>query len=220
METFEPTSKGPDFFQTRRPGSAAKRRPRNTCQVCNEGWMLQIEELAKPTVTKLLLGQRALLTWYEQRFLASFLCLVSCRIEASGAMRSIPPEDRDRLRVYREPGPDWWISILRYEDADPHEYWAAFLGMQRQTLDDPTPFAAENCNTQVTTLLAGKMCAHIFSSTAWKGFRGYEGASLVQLWPQRNLHIDTGYMPYIDNSGVPFLHEAVARDGQPPLANG
>lgn len=61
METFEPTSKGPNFFQTKRPGSAAKRRPRNTCQVCNEGWMREIEELAKPTVTKLLLGQRTLL---------------------------------------------------------------------------------------------------------------------------------------------------------------
>ena len=60
--------------------------------------MREIEELAKPTVTKLLLGQRTLLTWYKQQFLASFLCLVSCRIEASGAMRSIPPEDRERLK--------------------------------------------------------------------------------------------------------------------------
>jgi len=135
------------------------------------------------------------------------------RLEGSGEMQAIPQSDRDKLRQEFEPGPSWWIAITNYRDQEPHDYWFGYGGMQIVDSSQPKAIKAENCHTQVCTVLAGKMCAHMFSSSVWNGFHGYEGAALTQIWPPANFDIDTGFMPYIDNKGLPWLHEAVARDG-------
>jgi hypothetical protein len=131
-------------------------------------------------------------------------------------MLAIPAEDIACLRNSRNPGPDWWIAIAHYQDEEPYDYWQGIWGMKLSRLPDPRPIGPEHCNTQVTTLVAGKLCAHLFSSTVWHGFRGYEGASLAQIWPPRQFDIDTRHLTYIDNAGLPLLHEAVARDGIQP----
>jgi hypothetical protein len=212
MTTFAHNIPGPTYFRMVRPGSAAKRQPRNTCIVCNGGWMREIEEAAKPTVTRLMRGERFVLTVLDQRLLAALLCLVAIRMELSGQMRSSPPSEREHLQQHREPGPRWWIAILKYDDDEPHEFWSAHMGMYRARLDDPIHIGPEHCNTQVTTMVAGKMCAHIFFSTAWDGFRGYEGAHLTQIWPLRQLDVDTEFLHSLDNARLPVLHEAIARD--------
>jgi len=216
METFTQTAPGPPFFKTSRPGSAAKRQPRNTCLECNSGWMRSIEEAAKPIVTNLIRGRHFLLTTIDQRLLATFLCLISMRIELSGELRTTPQEHRNWLISKREPPPNWWISFCRYQDNDPVDYWFGFLGMARASLSEATLVGAHNCNTQVTTIIVGNFCAHLFSSTVWDNFRGYDGASLAQIWPPNPYIIDTEFVAFIDNSGLPWLHEAVARDGIQP----
>lgn len=217
MQTFEQFTPGPDFFSKTKPGSAAKRQPRNTCLSCNGGWMREIEEAAKPTVADLMLGRNIILSTMNQRFLAAFLCLVSMRIELSSNMRAIPASDLEFLKLRREPPINWWICIAHYQETkDPHDYWLAYLGMRRAGLTEPNLIGPEHCNTQVTTIVAGKMCAHIFSSSVWNNFRGYEGAQMAQIWPANQFLIDMRGVRYIDNAGLPWLHEAVARDGQPP----
>jgi hypothetical protein len=212
-ETFETKALGPDKFYKRKPGSAVKRQPRNTCESCNSGWMRRIEEAARPAITKLMLGHDFILETLNQRLVASFLCLVSMRLEGSGEMRTIHQSDREKIRREFVPGSSWWIAITRYQDDDPHDYWSGYWGMQISESSQPKAVNIKDCNTQVSTILAGKMCAHMFSSTVWYGFRGYQGAALTQLWPPTRFDIATGAMPYIDNKGLPWLHEAVARDG-------
>ena len=181
FDTFVSTVPGPKPFTKKRPRSGSKRQPRNTCLDCNSGWMREIEEAAQPIVSQLMLGRATIIDVLSQRLLAAFLCLVSMRIEFGGQMRAIPREDHDRLRTAREPGPSCWVAISHYFDEEPHEYWYGYLGMRRARLSDPPPVGCENCNTQVTTVLAGKMCAHMFNSTVWDDFRGYEGVHLTQI---------------------------------------
>jgi hypothetical protein len=178
--------------------------------------MREIEEAAKPIVSQLMVGRAVVIDTFSQRLLSAFLCLVSMRVEFGGHMRAIPKEDHDRLRTIREPSTSWWIAISHYKDQDPHEYWFNYHGMRRARLSDPVLIDPVHCNTQVTTLVAGKMCAHMFSSTNWEGFCGYEGFHLTQVWPPRQLDIDARFMPHIDNVNLAWVHEAVARDGMPP----
>jgi hypothetical protein len=177
--------------------------------------MREIEEAAMPTVSQLMLGRPQIIDTFSQRLLSAFLCLVSMRMEFGGQMRAIPKQDHDLLRTIREPATSWWIAIARYVDKDPHEYWFNYHGMRLARSSDPVSFDAVHCNTQVTTIVAGKMCAHMFSSTHLQGFRGYEGAHLTQIWPPRQLDIDAQLLPHIDNFTLPWVHEAIARDGVP-----
>ncbi len=73
----------------------------------------------------------------------------------------------------------------------------------------------EYSNTQVTTLIVGKLCAHLFSSTVWTDFPGYEEPKLSSIWPQGHFDIDTGALPGIAAKLVPWLHETIAREGNP-----
>jgi len=90
----------------------------------------------------------------------------------------------------------------------------AFLAMRRLLVWESELVGPEDCNTQVTTIVAGQLCAHIFSSSVWGNFKGYQGAPLTQIWPPHQLPIDTRFIRSIDNAGLPWLHEAVAREGK------
>jgi len=69
----------------------------------------------------------------------------------------------------------------------------------------------EYCNTQITSLIVGQFYAHLFSSTVWKDFSGYEGIDLVQLWPLTHRIIPVQSLPVIFEQEVTLLHEAIPR---------
>jgi hypothetical protein len=211
--TFKPTVKGPAFFQKLKPGHVGTRKPRNTCAACNGGWMRLIEENTMPFLCYLLLAQPHLLDLAEQQMLAALLCLVSMRIDVSWrGPKAVPQSDREWLMENPEPPANWKIWIARY------------VGSQRmdqrhtpmQIASSPNVATGEEyCNTQVTSLVVGQFYAHLFSSTAWKDFAGYEGADLIQLWPLTQRIIPVQSIPVIFEPEVPWLHETIARTKQP-----
>src|SRR4051794_37177709 len=83
FEAFKAKAPGPVFSHKIKPGRASSRRPRNTCEACNSGWMSRTETAAKPALIPLLEGRSTVLDTLNQRLLASFLCLVSVRAEKS-----------------------------------------------------------------------------------------------------------------------------------------
>ena len=74
-----------------------------------------------------------------------------------------------------------------------------------------THFGPEYCNTQVTTLIAGQLYAHVFFSTVWPDFPGY---SLIQIWPPTYPYIDTGLLPAMSDRDGVMLHETISRLGK------
>jgi hypothetical protein len=82
--------------------------------------------------------------------------------------------------------------------------------MQIASSPDVT-IGVEYCNTQVTSLVVGQFYVHLFSSTVWKDFPGYEGADLVQLWPLKHRIIPVQSLPAIFEQEVVPLHETIPR---------
>jgi hypothetical protein len=184
--------------------------------------MRHVEEAARPSVSRLMLGQPFLLDTFSQRLLATFLCLVSMRIELGGQVpRVIPDSDHRYLMQHREPPSNWHVWIARLVDDHANNYWFGHIPMQYVAAPSEPSLKAvtagpEYSNTQVTTLIVGKLCAHLFSSTVWTDFPGYEEPKLSSIWPQDHFDIDTRALPRITAKLVPWLHETIAREGNPP----
>lgn len=215
FSTFTPEVPGPEKTIRERQGHARSRKPRNTCGDCNSGWMSQIENDVIPTATALINGKDFLLDEQSQCKLAAFLCLISMRVEFLGTLRAIPSADRLYLKERREPPSSWMIWITRYAGDKPGEHWSRYCGMQLESAP-AEKVGPEHCNTQVTTLVIGKLCAHLFSSTEIP-FDGYEGARLARIWPMTGLALDTRFLPDITDDAVISLHEALARESKPMM---
>jgi hypothetical protein len=209
FDTFVPTAQRLAFHQRVRQGHVATRKPRNTCKKCNGGWMRHIEEAAISIMPPLLLSRQDLLNTLDQRLLASFLCLICMRVELSSRTRSIPPTDHHWLMDHFEPPANWKIWIARYAGGPLID--ERYTALQIASSKNVTA-GVEYCNSQVTTLVIGQLCAHLYSSTAWPDFPGYEGIELAPIWPQRCLDIEVSMLPTITEADVPWLHEAITRD--------
>lgn len=114
---------------------------------------------------------------------------------------------------------------MRLLDGAGNDYWynqfpMAMKSFPREMLETLSPqelsARPEDSNTQVTTLVVGRLCAHIFSTTVYEEFTGYEEPPMAQIWPINGLIIDTRWLPGIDTDDVHWLHEAIGRDRNPP----
>jgi hypothetical protein len=212
--TFETSILGPAHSVRIEQGHARTRKPRNTCLRCNGGWMSTLEGFTRGCTSRLILGIPQLMGLGDQGALASLLTLIAMRIEFLGEMRAISDQERDWLRYYREPTNDWKIWISSFGGDDAEEHWSrTYAGqLDSKPADKVGP---EYCNIRVTTLVIGKLCAHLFYSPVID-FEGYEGIHLTQIWPRRHLYVDTSRLSVMSGRDAIFLHEAFAR-AVPPL---
>ncbi len=89
-----------------------------------------------------------------------------------------------------------------------------YTAMQIASSPD-VPRGVQYCNSQVTTLVIGQLCAHLFSSIVWPDFPGYDGAELAEIWPAQRFDIEVSDLPVITEAEVPWLHETIARTSTP-----
>jgi hypothetical protein len=177
--------------------------------------MSVIENNAKPVTESLMRGESFSLTMVSQRLLASLLCLITIRVEFSDlATRAVPDFEREWLKDKSEPPPTWQIWIASYSDDNTEKHWCYHHGFVIVSSPDQQggPF---ECNAQVTTLVIGKLCAHMFSAVDWADFGGYEGTRLCRIWPQSQFDINTQFLPKISERAVVSLAEALARETPP-----
>jgi hypothetical protein len=209
-QTFVSKARGYPPFEKLRQGSTVSRRPRNTCITCNGGWMRRMEEAAKPIASALIIGQHRLLNFTDQWLLAALLCLITCRQEFTDrASMAIPAGDRERLMKYFAPGPSWQIWIARYNGAYPGTHSSHHWGMRivpssSSISDGPS----DECNSQIATMIIGRLCAHLFSSTVLDNFGGYRQFSLCRIWPPSQFYIDPWSAPGLSDEEIIALHEA------------
>jgi hypothetical protein len=70
------------------------------------------------------------------------------------------------------------------------------------------------CNTQCTTLVIGKLCVHLFSSTV-QPVLGYDGVRLSRIWPRSGFNLNTAFLPTIADDAAIALHETLAANRKP-----
>ena len=214
FHTFVPKRAGVPFSRRVRQGGVETRKPRNTCLKCNAGWMRRIEEATMPFMAPLLLGQQHLLDTFSQRLLATFLCLVSMRVRLSTEMRANPQTDRDWLRFKFEPPPNWQIWIAQYEGKSRMD--ELYSGIQ-VSLTPAMPISPNPYNTQVTTLVVGRLCAHLYSSTVWTTFAGYSGGDLRAIGPSVSLILRSATCPSLRRKRSVAARNHCAGEADPRL---
>jgi hypothetical protein len=190
VHTFQPDPKIiiPAVSRTVRQGRAGSTKPRNTCVKCNGGWMSRIEASALEPTVRLIYGERFDLDMQSQRKVASLICLTTIRAEfANQNTIAIPQSDREWIRTNGEPPPMWRIWIAKYSGNNPGDHWCRHIGI-RLTSSPQDVAGAQKCNTQTTTLVWGRLCAHAYSSTYLPDFLGYD-FPLAKIWPL------SGYRP-------------------------
>ena len=217
LDTFVSTVPGPEPFAKKLTGSSSKRQPRNTCLGCNGGWMREIEEAARPLVSQLMLGRATIIDVFSQRLLAAFLCLVSMRVEFGGVMRAIPKVDHDRLKNCSRAGSvlvDCNFSRILTKSRTSIGADTLVCGARVYLTRRPSEVKTAIHKSRRSSL---ERCARTCSARpSGMAFVGMKDFHLTQIWPPRQLNIDARLMPCIDNFHLPWVHEAIARDGMPP----
>jgi hypothetical protein len=179
--------------------------------------MSGIEGLAKRVAVPLILGHSPLLSPFGQFSLSAFLCLIGTRLEFLGDMRAIAAEDRDWLRYYREPSQHWKIWIAHFGGDDGDSHWSRTYAIQHvDRLSPPKKFGPDHCDTRISTLVIGRLCAHLVYSQDAEFVRrfAYDGApELTQIWPPT--WFDThAIATSLDGTSVLWLHETYARQAR------
>jgi hypothetical protein len=146
----------------------------------------------------------------DQRAIAALLCLINMRLEFLGQFRAIPASDRGAIRTTGLPPVGWCIWLARFTGEKGEELVSRYCGMMSGILTPPKDIGPEHCNTQVTTLVIGKLCAHLFRSS-FVPFIEYDGARLIKIWPLTGYDIQSRFMPTISDRGVVSLAESLAR---------
>jgi hypothetical protein len=175
--------------------------------------MRDIEGFAKPFLIALIQGGDCLISPFVQFTISALLCLIAMRLEfLSGDMRAMKRDDYDWLRRHRHPGQDWKIWIAWFEGEGTHEHSSRSYSLQ--VVSEPTDIGGPKyCNMQVTTLVLGRLCAHlIYAPDLPVPESEYEGVHLTRIWPPSRFQIDTSGMIGLSDLDVLWLHETYARN--------
>jgi hypothetical protein len=199
-----------------RQGHAGSRELRNTCSKCNSGWMSRLENAAMPIAGPLFQNRTSVIQTFDQRMLAAFLCLINMRVEFTNiATQAASAEDRQWLMKTFEPRNNWKIWIAHYAGKNPETDWCRHYGLDLvdSPINDGQP---PKCNTQVTTIVIGHLCAHLFSSD-FLPLEEYEQPALARIWPPTNFDINWGDVRYISVENIRVLAE-VLPNSFPPIS--
>jgi hypothetical protein len=175
-------------------GDPRSRRVKFVCASCNNGWMSQLQERAKPILLPLIKGERTVLGLDAQRLLAGW-CAMSVMTSDFfyPETQAIPRADRDYLRDHWMPPSDTWkIWIGRYT----REKWQAHyiknsMPITEEDIAEEGDSHVPRSNSQMTTIVVGQLYIHAFSCPfAWliekiatipaNGFK-----KVAQIWPTR-----------------------------------
>jgi hypothetical protein len=170
-------------------GDVRNRGVRSVCGECNNGWMSSLEEHARPALEPLIKGELFFLNQNTQKTVATWIAMKTMIAEYFDPPRvAVPLIERQFLRRHRKPPTEnWRIWIGNYERRQWNAQWAhSAAGIAPVTsMARPGP---QIPNTQTTTIIVGKLYAHIFSSEiqslvsrASLGKRGVE--RLARIWP-------------------------------------
>lgn len=147
-----------------RQGGAITKKIRVVCKKCNNGWMSQLEDLAKPILTPLIVGEPIVLNRDQQRIVAEWITLKMMVSE-----HNIPPDvilpqiDRDNFFTDRTIPPYFHIWVISSNS----EKWRSRYIRHNATFSlPPVVPTSPKKNTQTIAWGVGRLFIYVMMSTA------------------------------------------------------
>jgi hypothetical protein len=166
--------------------------PNSKHKGCNDGWMKDIQDQAKPIVVPLIDGQACSLNVRQQRILSAWIAMaVICSEYSHPDDVSIREKDRNILRTkHVPPANNWKIWVGRHQKDPSRRHWLHHTlkitkEVGQTSTAPPTPY-----NTQSTTYSVGELFIHAISSAYPKCVSEFHLTRsalpiLFQIWPVR-----------------------------------
>jgi hypothetical protein len=189
------------------------------CEVCNTGWMHELEETAKPILRPLIQGRMRgdkprILHESRQSVVGTWAIKTAMVLdELYPEYQAIPRDYYDPFRRHQRPLAGTTVWMGRYEGAHPHVYYAAaleFPGLRKIAPEAPE-IAAYGA-----TIGIGHLVLRVFVTPIEIDVTpvGDTARRLTQIWPTSPV-VEWPPELAVDDTGVPLLLQALWEETSP-----
>lgn len=143
---------------TRRTGDPHVRKLRRVCLSCNQGWMSDLQQSAKPHLVPILSGDSTTLNRKGQKIVSAWAAMTAMTAEYLKKEHvAVSQADRDHLRTHGVPPKSWriWIASISGSGLK-HHYWHNAMALTDQKVQGAALHAAHPSNTQTSTIGFGE----------------------------------------------------------------
>ncbi|HEY5970966.1 MAG TPA: hypothetical protein VIT22_03165 [Pseudoxanthomonas sp.] len=197
--------------RSRRQGHLITKKLRVVCQICNNGWMSQIENSVKDILIAGLTGEHLDLSIDQQRNLVSWVCLKTIISEHSDPkLASTPFVDRHAFYTDRVV-PDYFRMYLGAHSTSSVTWlYRHSVTVSFSQFVNPPLLDGLRRNTQTVTFILGRYVFHVLAARVAQ-FRldkdlTYPG--LTRLWPGDSNGIATGRLRALNASQLGLVAES------------
>jgi hypothetical protein len=181
---------------------------RVVCRDCNSEWMSRLENAAKPSLIKLIQGEKCTISSDEQRTIATWIAktvmTADYRFPDGGTASEM---ERSLLKTLLEPPGGWYVSIADYQG----KRWRDG-GLFRQSFTTDGPRKTK-LHIRTTCFGLGRFFAHTIIVPSVVQILPYfeDKSSLRRLWP--DLHRDLIWPPekYLEDPDANYVIGTAAR---------
>ena len=222
-----------DSVTEKHSGDPQSRRVGQICRKCNNGWMSQLQQRAKPVLLPLMQGKPAILSRQAQELIARWIAMSTMTSDFFYPDKhAVPQADRDLLYGTGNgdgavPQDTWKMWIGRYQRGDWVGRWV-HNSIPIYSKDDAPELSAAGIprpNTQTTTIIFGELYVHVFSCpfpeiVAMVNLRESAHSMVAQIWPFREDVIAWPINPMSDRDADNFaaaifrMLDAIWRESQ------
>jgi hypothetical protein len=174
----------------KRSGDPYVIKPKVVCFPCNNGWMSDIQQVAKPILLPLIVGEDAVLTKKHQAIIASWAAMAIMTAEyLNRELIAIAAEDRAHLYNFRKLPNNWRVWVGNYK----RERWIGrYVHSSFPVIDENSPEISGGSltkpNTQTTVFVVGRlfffaMSSQVVDISQWLDVAIRLPSKLVCIWP-------------------------------------
>jgi hypothetical protein len=158
-------------------------RVNRVCATCNNGWMSELESVAKPILTPLVLGQKTVLDKHAQKVAAVWATKTAMVFQLATKHRSIKRSQFHYLRTHLRPPPSAqvWLGCRTADEPKPGLFGFRSSGLAPEGETQP------RFDAYLVTIGIGHFVAQVYGhdlpfDSIWAR-RGEFADALVQVWP-------------------------------------
>jgi hypothetical protein len=177
-----------------RVGDLQKRGLIVACARCNNGWMSDLQQKAKPHLLPLMHGDVSAIGINEQKLLTAWIAMTISVAEYFGGRIAVPSADRRYIKKFRAAPPHWkiWIGNFARGDWRPHLVHNTFAFSSEKYHIKRNEFGMRQPQAQTSAftvnkldIFAGSSISDIFEK--WR-LTARGSRKLAQIWPiERNI---------------------------------
>lgn len=202
-------------------GQVGSKKVKVVCRACNNGWLSQLEQNAKPLLTEVLNGRQRTFSVADQKLLATWIVKTTMTAEFWRPKEiAIKQPEREEFRLKMEPSSRWqiwgalYIGTKLQAGAIYHHGVGIYL--------PPNPVRVGVKNTQYTVMGIGRFLAINLSSEQEGltfGMNPQLDVALIRLWPPIGTPVSWPLARSIDDPAAERIIAAFAKAlGLPPAS--